>query len=150
MLAVLALLLSRYTSITFLDASLYTDEYQATEGTTYASEEFSSQYVGATKNKFIRGAYHFAQPSSSSGASQARFFLANGGGWSKDGITLPGMLDIEYAPTGDTCYGLSASAMVAWVSDFVNTYQKATGRYPMIYSTSMYSLNKRFSGLLMH
>ena len=46
------------------------------------------------------------------------------------------MLDIEYAPSGNTCYGLSASAMVSWISDFVNTYHSSTGRWPMIYSTN--------------
>ena len=46
------------------------------------------------------------------------------------------MLDIEYNPSGATCYGLSASAMVAWIQDFVNTYHSKTSRYPMIYSTN--------------
>ncbi|KAF8842367.1 glycoside hydrolase [Paxillus ammoniavirescens] len=50
------------------------------------------------------------------------------GGWSGDGITLPGALDIEYNPSGAECYGLSASAMVSWVKDFSNTYEAATGR----------------------
>ena len=84
----------------------------------------------------MRGGYHFAHPDSSSGASQAKYFLAHGGGWTADGITLPGMLDIEYAPSGDTCYGLSASSMVAWIRDFVDTYHGSTGRYPLIYSTN--------------
>jgi hypothetical protein len=43
----------------------------------------------------IRGAYHFALPNSSSGATQANYFAGNGGGWSWDGKTLPGALDIE-------------------------------------------------------
>ncbi|KAL9043784.1 MAG: hypothetical protein Q9214_003037 [Letrouitia sp. 1 TL-2023] len=109
---------------------------QATEGTTYIDPSFSDHYIGATNAGFIRGGYHFARPSSSSGASQANYFLAHGGGWSKDGITLPGMLDIEYNPSGATCYGLSASSMVSWISDFVSTYHSKTGRYPLIYSTN--------------
>ncbi|EEB99201.1 hypothetical protein MPER_01167 [Moniliophthora perniciosa FA553] len=68
---------------------------KATEGTTFTSSTFSSQYTGATNAGLIRGAYHFAHPDSSSGAAQANFFLAHGGGWSGDGITLPGALDIE-------------------------------------------------------
>ncbi|TFK37987.1 glycoside hydrolase family 25 protein [Crucibulum laeve] len=102
---------------------------KATEGTTFISSTFSSQYVGATNAGFIRGAYHFAHPDSSSGAAQANFFLAHGGGWSGDGITLPGVLDIEYNPNGAECYGLSAAAMVNWISDFSNTYHAATTRY---------------------
>ncbi|KAL9596233.1 MAG: hypothetical protein Q9219_005944 [cf. Caloplaca sp. 3 TL-2023] len=109
---------------------------KATEGTTYTDPLFSSHYNGATAAGLIRGGYHFARPSSSSGATQADFFLAHGGGWSPDGITLPGMLDIEYNPSGATCYGLSQTAMVSWIQDFVNTYHGRTGRWPMIYSTN--------------
>jgi GH25 family lysozyme M1 (1,4-beta-N-acetylmuramidase) len=109
---------------------------KATESTTYTDPSFSSHYTGATNAGFIRGGYHFAIPDDSSGAAQAKYFLAHGGGWSNDGITLPGMLDIEYNPYGATCYGLSASQMVSWISDFVNTYKSSTGRYPMIYTTA--------------
>ncbi len=91
---------------------LYQYRMQATEGTTYIDPRFSSHYTGATSAGLIRGGYHFAHPDSSSGATQATFFLAHGGGWSNDGKTLPGMLDIEYNPNGATCYGLSTSAMV--------------------------------------
>ncbi|KAF9352087.1 hypothetical protein BGX34_000178 [Mortierella sp. NVP85] len=109
---------------------------KATEGTTYKSPAFNQQYVGATQAGLIRGAYHFAQPASSSGAAQANFFLANGGGWSGDGITLPGALDVEYNPSGPRCYGLSPSAMTAWIRDFSETYHARTGRYPVIYTTT--------------
>ncbi|KAL8868474.1 MAG: hypothetical protein Q9174_004970 [Haloplaca sp. 1 TL-2023] len=109
---------------------------KATEGTTYIDPAFSKHYTGATKAGLIRGGYHFARPTSSSGATQANFFLAHGGGWSGDGRTLPGMLDIEYNPSGATCYGLSKSAMVSWISSFVNQYHSKTGRWPMIYSTN--------------
>ncbi|KAI4141378.1 MAG: hypothetical protein L6R39_005374 [Caloplaca ligustica] len=109
---------------------------KATEGTTYIDSSFSSHYTGATSAGLIRGGYHFAHPDSSSGATQANFFLAHGGGWSGDGITLPGMLDIEYNPNGATCYGLSQASMVNWIQDFVNTYHSKTTRYPMIYSTN--------------
>lgn len=109
---------------------------KATEGTTYMSSSFSSQYNGATKAGLIRGAYHFAHPDTSSGATQAKFFLANGGGWSGDGITLPGMIDLESVSGSSTCYGLSKNAMVSWIHDFGNTYKASTGRYPMIYTNA--------------
>ena len=108
---------------------------KATEGTTFKSSLFSQQYDGATDAGLIRGAYHFAQPASSSGSEQATYFAANGGGWSGDGITLPGALDIEYNPNGHTCYGLSQSAMVDWIEDFVTTYESTTSRWPLIYTT---------------
>ncbi|KAI0367681.1 glycoside hydrolase family 25 protein [Pilatotrama ljubarskyi] len=109
---------------------------KATEGTTFTDPDFSSHYTGATNAGLIRGAYHFAHPDVSSGATQAKFFLAHGGGWSSDGITLPGALDIEYNPSGAECYGLSASAMVSWIKDFSNTYHSSTGVYPFIYTTT--------------
>ncbi|KAF8068954.1 glycoside hydrolase family 25 protein [Lyophyllum atratum] len=109
---------------------------KATEGTGYTNPEFSNQYTGATNNGIIRGGYHFARPDVSSGATQANYFLAHGGGWSNDGRTLPGALDIEYNPYGATCFGLSQSAMVAWIRDFSNTYHSKTTRYPVIYTTT--------------
>ncbi|OCB86118.1 glycoside hydrolase family 25 protein [Sanghuangporus baumii] len=109
---------------------------KATEGTTFKSDLFSSQYTGATNAGLIRGAYHFARPDVSSGATQASYFASNGGGWSSDGITLPGVLDIENNPYGAQCYGLSQSQMVSWIQDFSDTYQSRTGRYPVIYTTT--------------
>ncbi|KXN69771.1 glycoside hydrolase family 25 protein, partial [Conidiobolus coronatus NRRL 28638] len=104
---------------------------KATESTNYKNPEFSNQYAGATNAGIIRGAYHFAQPSDSSGAAQANYFASNGGGWSADGITLPGALDLEAG-----CHGLSQAAMVNWIRDFSNTYHARTGRYPVIYTTT--------------
>ena len=80
---------------------------KATEGTGYVNPDFAAQYDGAYQARIIRGAYHFALPNDSSGAAQASYFVANGGGWSADGRTLPGALDIEYNPYGAECYKLS-------------------------------------------
>lgn len=109
---------------------------KATEGTTFISDLFNSQYTGATNAGLIRGAYHFAHPDRSSGATQANFFLAHGGGWSSDGITLPGTVDLENNPSEEACYGLSQSDMVSWIKDFSNTYHDKTSRFPVIYTTT--------------
>lgn len=111
---------------------------KATEGTTYKNPYFGSQYKGAYTAGLIRGAYHFARPSSASGSAvkQAAYFVKNGGGWSADGHTLPGVLDIEYNPYGATCYGLSKTAMVAWVKAFVVEYKRRTKRDAVIYTTT--------------
>ncbi|WP_247746536.1 lysozyme [Streptomyces oryzae] len=109
---------------------------KATEGTSYKNPYFAQQYNGSYNVGMIRGAYHFALPNSSSGATQANYFASNGGGWSKDGKTLPGVLDIEYNPYGATCYGLSQSAMVNWIKDFTSTYKAKTGRDAVIYTTT--------------
>ncbi|KAK4168491.1 glycoside hydrolase family 25 protein [Cladorrhinum sp. PSN259] len=107
---------------------------KATEGTSYIDPQFSTHYTGATNAGLIRGGYHFAHPDSSTGAAQADYFLAHGGGWSGDGITLPGMLDLESVSGKGTCFGLSTTAMVAWIKSFSDRYHTKTGRYPMLYT----------------
>lgn len=109
---------------------------KATEGTTYTSPSFGHQYNGSYNAGMIRGAYHFALPDSSSGATQANHFVDNGGGWSSDGKTLPGALDMEWNPYGATCFGKSQSEMRSWISDFLETYESRTGRYPAIYTNA--------------
>ena len=107
---------------------------KATEGTYYTNPYFAQQYNGSYDAGIIRGAYHFANPSDSGGATQADYFVDNGGGWSGDGMTLPGVLDIEWNPYGSACYGLSQSDMVNWILDFSNEYQARTSRWPVIYT----------------
>ncbi|KAH9917684.1 uncharacterized protein BXZ73DRAFT_80803 [Epithele typhae] len=114
---------------------------KATEGTTSIDPKFNSHYTGATRAGLVRGAYHFARPDKSSGAMQARHFLAHGGGWTSDGMTFLvrstsnsqrpcSCWTFEDAPKGDRNYGLNASAMVSWIKDFSDTYQSAVGVYP--------------------
>ncbi len=110
---------------------------KATEGTGYTNPYFSQQYNGSYGVGMIRGAYHFARPNVSGGATQADYFVNHGGGWSGDGKTLPGALDIEWNPySGGTCYGLSASGMVSWILAFSNEYHARTSRWPVIYTAT--------------
>jgi GH25 family lysozyme M1 (1,4-beta-N-acetylmuramidase) len=109
---------------------------KATEGTGYKNPYHTQQYNGSYNVGMIRGSYHFALPDVSSGAAQANYFVASGGGWSRDGRTLPGALDMEYNPYGATCYGKSKAAMTAWIKDFHDTYRAKTGRYPVIYTST--------------
>jgi GH25 family lysozyme M1 (1,4-beta-N-acetylmuramidase) len=109
---------------------------KATESTDYINPFFAQQYNGSYNVGMIRGAYHFAHPNATSGATQADYFVDHGGGWSNDGKTLPGTLDIEYNPNGATCYGLSQSAMAAWITSFSNEYHARTSRWPVIYTTT--------------
>ena len=105
---------------------------KATEGTSYTNPSFSQQYNGSYNIGMIRGAYHFAHPDSSSGAAQADYFVAHGGGWSADGRTLPPALSLQNNPSGAQCYGLSPAAMVSWIKAFSNEMQAKTDKYPMI------------------
>jgi GH25 family lysozyme M1 (1,4-beta-N-acetylmuramidase) len=114
---------------------------KATEGTTYQNPDFAQQYNGSFNVGMIRGAYHFALPDRSSGATQGNFFVSHGGGWSDDGKTLPPAIDLEYNPYGADCYGLSQSAMVVWIHDIANTVKSRTGRDAVFYtSTSWWTL----------
>ncbi|MCF6521718.1 lysozyme [Streptomyces sp. JJ36] len=109
---------------------------KATEGTSYEDPRFNSNYVDAYYAGVIRGAYHFARPDVSGGGTQANFFASNGGAWSADNRTLPGVLDIEHNPYGSMCYGKSTTQMRAWINDFYNTYKARTGRDVVIYTTA--------------
>ncbi|MCX5393156.1 lysozyme [Streptomyces sp. NBC_00094] len=109
---------------------------KATEGTYYKNTYFTQQYNGSYNVGMIRGTYHFATPDTTTGTAQADYFVNNGGGWSKDGKTLPGVLDIEWNPYGATCYGKTQSGMVTWIRDFVNRYKYRTGRDPVIYTAT--------------
>ncbi|MGH6654393.1 MAG: GH25 family lysozyme [Actinocrinis sp.] len=109
---------------------------KATEGTYYTNAYFAQQYNGSYNAGLIRGSYHFAIPNNSSGSAQADYFIGHGGGWSADGHTLPGALDIEYNPYGAECFGFSQSGMVNWIWNFVNEYAAREHAYPPIYSTT--------------
>ena len=109
---------------------------KATEGTGFISSRFTQQYNGSYDVGMIRGAYHFARPDVSGGREQAEYFLAHGGGWTADGRTLPGALDVEYNPYGESCYGLDPARMGEWIRDFSDTYRARTGRFPVIYTST--------------
>lgn len=109
---------------------------KATEGTGYKDPSFNTNYPAAHGAGVIRGAYHFALPNASSGAVQAGYFATNGGAWSRDNLTLPGVLDIEHNPYGAMCYGLSTTQMRNWINDFYTTYKARTSRDVVIYTTA--------------
>ena len=108
---------------------------KATEATYYTNPDFNAQYQGAYYAHRVHGAYHLAIPSNSGGAVQADYFAHHGGGWSADGRTLPGVLDMELNPYGSECYGLSHSQMTHWIWSFVSEYAYDTGVYPVIYTS---------------
>lgn len=114
---------------------------KATESVDYTNPSFTQQYDGAHNAGIIPGAYHFARPNTSGGATQADYFLAHGGARRVDHTTLPPAVDLEYNPYGSVCYGLTPSAMVAWVHEFAAEIREQTGRYPVIYtSTSWWTI----------
>ncbi|MFI5807381.1 lysozyme [Streptomyces sp. NPDC051561] len=116
---------------------------KATESHTYRNPRFSPQYNGSRRAGIKRGAYHFALPHTSSGRTQAAYFVRNGGGWRNDGWTLPPAVDLENNPYGKTnkknrCYGLTPNRMVSWIRSFSNEVRRRTGHRPVIYTTALW------------
>ena len=110
---------------------------RATEGVRIKDDSFSRHYTASYDAGMIRGAYHFAEPNASSGAEQADYFVDNGGGWSGDGKTLPGVLDLEGAYwLDDPCWGLNQDQMVTFIADFSARYKERTGRDAVFYTTT--------------
>ncbi|PWH05722.1 lysozyme [Brachybacterium endophyticum] len=109
---------------------------KATEGATWRSSTFNQQYRSATSAGLIRGAYHFARPDSGDPEGQCEAFLNGGGGWSADGQTLPGLLDMEAVSGVPNDFGLSQQQLRDWISGFIAAYKAETGRRPMVYTNA--------------
>lgn len=107
---------------------------KASEGSAFANPDFAQARDEALAAGLLVGGYHFALPNQSSGAAQANHFIDHGGGWTPDGRTLPGAVDLEWNPYGSDCYGLTPARLVAWIKDFSDTYRARTGRVPVIYT----------------
>jgi GH25 family lysozyme M1 (1,4-beta-N-acetylmuramidase) len=109
---------------------------KATEGTGYTNPYFSQDYNGAKGAGLYTGAYAFGRPDLGNPVGQADHFVDNLA-WATDGRTLPPFLDMEW-PYGSLglpdCYGLSQSAMVGWMSSFLQRVQSRIGATPMIYT----------------
>lgn len=109
---------------------------KATEGRSYRSPAFDHQYLGAGAAGLVRGGYHFARPDSGGPEEQVDFFLNNGGGWTPDGRTLPGMIDLEGYHGLPRDYGLGRQDIREWISTFLIRYRDAVGRRPVVYTNA--------------
>jgi GH25 family lysozyme M1 (1,4-beta-N-acetylmuramidase) len=99
---------------------------KATEGSTYADPTLRTNWAGAEKQGIFRSAYHFARPSTGSAVAQARYFVSKAGSFSDKG-DLPPVLDLEASG------GLGRTSLTRWVSDWLTTVERLTGRTPIIY-----------------
>jgi GH25 family lysozyme M1 (1,4-beta-N-acetylmuramidase) len=105
---------------------------KATEGD-YYQNPYALTDLAAAKAAGLRTlAYAFAIPngngSSASPVTQANYLL------NYAGTAVPVALDIEYNPYGGECYGLSAKAMVKWITSFDSQVRARTGHRPVIYT----------------
>src|SRR5258708_10115279 len=113
---------------------------KVTEGNYYVNPWARADLAAAQRAGLAVMAYDFAIPNltgpDSSAAAQADFAIYHA---SYAYGRAPLMLDIEYHPYSsqdatNQCYGLSPSAMVAWVQAFTAEVQSKTGQSPIIYT----------------
>ncbi|HEV2374345.1 MAG TPA: GH25 family lysozyme [Streptosporangiaceae bacterium] len=108
---------------------------KATEGTYYTNPYAKPDLTSAKAAGMTVVAYAFAIPNGNGGSNspvaQADFLL---NAVSSVSPRPRVMLDIEYNPYGSQCYGLSASAMVAWVHSFDSEVRARTGQTPIVYA----------------
>jgi GH25 family lysozyme M1 (1,4-beta-N-acetylmuramidase) len=108
---------------------------KATQGTYYVNRYFDADYAGARNAGLFRSPYHFADPSASDGRTQADYLL-QAAPYATDGQSLPPAVDLEDVQGQPACYGLTPSAMVAWIASFSSEVQARTGRLPIVYSNA--------------
>ncbi|PMC75999.1 MULTISPECIES: GH25 family lysozyme [unclassified Brachybacterium] len=102
---------------------------KATQGNWYKNPYFSQQYGGSYEHGLVHGAYHWTEPGNSDPVAECDFFVDNGGGWSDDGRTMPGMLDVEDNPNG-----MGMEELQGWIVAWIDRYRERTGRTPVVYT----------------
>jgi len=120
---------------------------KATEGNYYKNPAYLSDVTGATAAGMYVMPYVFANPYPGNGTAvqQADYAWTNeismaSPAYSSSKLMLPLVLDIEadpYAgsePHGNQCYGLSQSALVTWIQQFLAEAKKKTNKTPIIYT----------------
>jgi GH25 family lysozyme M1 (1,4-beta-N-acetylmuramidase) len=104
---------------------------------------YASEVNSATSDGMFVMPYIFADPNPNKVATGTDQFNI---GWStistapyaSGGQDLPVALDMESDPVnfpGEPCYGLTPSAMVTWIQQFVTAAQQKTGLLPIIYTS---------------
>jgi GH25 family lysozyme M1 (1,4-beta-N-acetylmuramidase) len=106
---------------------------KSSEGNYYRNPYYGRDIKAATAAGLYVSAYHFANPSASGGAAQARYAYTEAGNYKVGDKHLPFVLDIEYDPySTNKCYGLSHAQTVAWISAFLSEAKTLTGATPII------------------
>lgn len=113
---------------------------KATEGDYYSNSSFKTDIAGAAEYGLYPAAYHFAIPNVTTGTQQADYLLATAAG-SVNGATPQIGLDIEYDPNvksdhTNSCYGMTASQLVSWITSFSNEIRRKAGQSPVFYTTA--------------
>ena len=117
---------------------------KATEGTGYTNPYFKQDFAALATQGLMRGAYHFARPTTAAGSAvaQADYFAAAIAGATAPALPsqplpdhpldkagdLPPVLDLE--DNG----GLTPAQLQEWTRAFLTELTAKTGRTPMIYA----------------
>jgi len=110
----------------------YTFAYaKATEGTGFTDGYYTYNTSQGESNGLYMGAYHFARPDANptnSGAiAEANYFLSVAQSYIVS-CELPPVLDYEVSPS------LTWAEQSAWIENWMNTVQSATGITPVLYT----------------
>lgn len=117
---------------------------KVTEGIGYVDPKVDQHLTGARQGGVIPGLYHFGRPDTNTGAQDGAHFAAEVNARSAAGPgNLPPCLDLEETKPGQFA-GLD---LVSYVSDFLATARKATGRRQFMLYGSAYFLRDRLDGL---
>jgi GH25 family lysozyme M1 (1,4-beta-N-acetylmuramidase) len=102
---------------------------KATEGTTYTNPYFAADFAAIKRAGLIRGAYHFARPTSSTttAVAQAAKFVKVAGRMGLAG-DLPPVLDLEVNNN------VSPAALIRWTGAYLSEIKRLTGREAIIYT----------------
>lgn len=102
---------------------------KTTQGNWYTNPFFAQQYGGSYDAGLIHGAYQWTEPGNGDPVAECDYFLENVGGWTDDGRTMPGMVDVEDNPNG-----LGQQELQDWIVAWIDHYRERTGRTPVVYT----------------
>jgi lysozyme len=103
---------------------------KATGGSDRVDPWFEREWTAAGAAGLVRGAYHYADPSSSADA-QAALVVATVGSTREAG-NLGIVLDLE------TSGGLAPRQLITWAHTFLSSVERRTGRTPILYTYSYF------------
>jgi len=116
---------------------------EAIQGKTIVNTNYAAQVTGATSANLLVMPYVYADPGKITDGSTQFGYAWNvinsvpGIPYARGGLMLPIALDMESDPVnfpGEPCYGLTQTAMVTWIGQFVAAAQKQTAVAPVIYT----------------
>jgi lysozyme len=99
---------------------------KATGGSDRVDPWFAHEWAAAGRAGMVRGAYHYADPSTSADAQAAHVVRVVGSTRERGNLGIA--LDLESSG------GLSPRQLVAWAHAFLDGVERRTGRVPIVYS----------------